>query len=433
MATIRHNSGWILLSLLSLLPLVFWYSIEPMSVRLSTRTTTLTSIGQVTGLVGIAMFASTIVLSSRLAYFEDYFGGLNRVYVAHHVFGSLALVLILVHPLALAGEYMTFSSREAALLLLPSSSWALNFGIIALVSMILFVVLTLFVSLPYHVWEFSHRFLGLAFFLAALHMFTIRSDISRDPTLRTYMLFLSTVAVAVYVYRTALGRWLVSRFEYRVEGVRELDDRSIHIKMAPTGRPMKFLAGQFVFVDFHQDGISPEPHPFSLSSSPGEGRLELVVRSLGDYTSKLRRLKPGAIARIEGPFGRFTYHRYPNKDQVWIAGGIGITPFLSMVRTLAESGYRVDMYYGANSREEAVFLDELIELSNVGDGLRVIPYLADEHGFLTAEKVKELSGGLQEKDIFLCGPPPMVRTLVAQFLRLGVKPGRIHSDEFALR
>jgi len=433
MTTIRSNSGWFFLALLSLLPLAFWYRIEPMSARLSTRSATLLSIGQVTGLVGIAMFAAAIVLSSRLAYFEDYFGGLNRVYTAHHVFGSLALVLILVHPLALAGEYITFSSREAALLLLPSSSWPLNLGIVALVSLVLMLVLTLFISLPYHIWEYSHRFLGLAFFLATLHTFTIRSDMSRDPTLRTYMLLLSTVAVAVYVCRTALGRWLVSRFEYRVEGVRELDDRSIRIKMAPTGRPMKFLAGQFVFVDFHQEGISAETHPYSITSMPGEATLQVVVRSLGDYTSRLMNLKPGAIARIEGPFGRFTYHRYPNKDQVWIAGGIGITPFMSMVTTLAGSGYRVDMYYGANSREEAVFLDDLVDMSKGGDGLRVIPFLADEHGFLTAEKVKELSGGLQEKDIFLCGPPPMVRTLVAQFLRLGVKPGRIHSDEFALR
>ena len=102
--------------------------------------------------------------------------------------------------------------------------------------------------------------------------------------------------------------------------------------MVPAGRPMAFLPGQFVFVDFHQDGISAETHPFSIASTPGQTTLEVVVRSLGDYTSRLMGLKPGAMARVEGPFGRFTYHRHRNRDQIWIAGGIGITPFMSMVQ-----------------------------------------------------------------------------------------------------
>jgi predicted ferric reductase len=433
MTTIRNNSGWFLLALLSLFPLVLWYFIEPMSARLSTRSTTLASLGQVTGLVGLAMFACTLILSSRLSFFEDYFGGLSSVYVAHHVWGCLALVLVLFHPVALAAEYMTSSARSAALLLLPSADWALNFGIVALVSLILFLVLTLFISLPYHIWEYSHRFLGPAFFVATLHAFTIRSDMSRDLTLRTYMLALSAAAVVVYLCRTALGRWLVSRLEYRVESVRQLNDRAIHIKMAPTGRPMAFHAGQFAFVDFHQQGISPETHPFSIASTPAEATIEVVVRSLGDYTSRLKNLKPGAIARMEGPFGRFSYHRYPNKKQVWIAGGIGITPFMSMVRTLEGSDYSVDVYYGANTRDEAVFLDELVDLSDGGGNFRIIPFFADVHGFLTAEKVEEMSGSLHDKDFFLCGPPPMVRTLAGQLLRRKVRPGRIHSDEFALR
>ena len=433
MEAIRRNSGWFILSLLCLLPLAFWYSLEPMSIRLSTRSTTLQSLGQVTGLVGLAMFASAVILSSRLAFFEDYFGGLNRVYVAHHVFGSLALILILFHPLALAAERLTFSSRSAALLLLPSADWAVNYGIIALAALVLFVVLTLFVNLPYHVWELSHRFLGPAFFVATLHAFIIRSDISRDSTLRAYMLVLAIAAMAVYLCRTALGRWLVSRFEYRVDEVFRLNDRAIHIKMVPAGRPMAFLPGQFVFVDFHQDGISAETHPYSIASTPGQRTLEVVVRSLGDYTSRLMGLKPGAKARIEGPFGRFTYHRYRNRDQIWIAGGIGVTPFMSMVRTLKGSKYNIDMYYGANTRDEAVFLDELVNLSKNRANLRVIPVLADSDGFLTAAKVEQLSGGLKGKDIFLCGPPPMVRNLVRQFARRGVPPNRIHSDEFALR
>ena len=128
------------------------------------------------------------------------------------------------------------------------------------------------------------------------------------------------------------------RFEYRVESVKAINDRVVAIEMAPRGRAMRFSPGQFVFVQFFQRGISTEAHPFSVSSTPEDGRLRIVVKALGDYTSRLPALRRGAVARIEGPFGKFSHHNCPNRKQVWIAGGIGITPFLSMAGTLARLG-----------------------------------------------------------------------------------------------
>jgi predicted ferric reductase len=379
------------------------------------------------------MFALTLVLSSRLRPLEGFFGGLNRVYVAHHVFGSLALVLLLFHPLALAAERSTISARSAALLLLPSTNWPVTWGILGLLSMMLLLVLTLFVSLPYHVWEFFHKFLGPAFLFASLHLFTIHSDVSRDSMLRAYMLSLSAIGVLVYLYRTALGRLLVDRLEYRVEAVAPLSARVIQIEMAPVDRAMRFSAGQFVFVDFHQEGISSEAHPFSITSPPGEKSLGIAVSFLGDYTSRLKQLRPGAGARVEGPFGRFSYHNYPNRNQIWIAGGIGITPFVSMARTLKGSDYNIDLYYCVNTEGEAVFLDELSGLSKRDSNFRVILLFADVQGFLTAATVRELSGDLGDKDILLCGPTPMMKSLTDQFRGYGVKSGQIHTDEFKLR
>ncbi|MGD0764800.1 MAG: ferredoxin reductase family protein [Dehalococcoidia bacterium] len=433
MSALRSKSGWFVVLLLSLLPLAFWYSLEPLSVRFSSRITTLLSLGQVTGLVGMAMFALTLVLSGRLGFLEDYFGGLNRVYVAHHVFGSLALVLLLVHPLALAAERSQISARSAALLLLPSTNWAVTWGILALLLMLLLLVLTLFVNFAYHLWKLSHKLLGPAFILASLHLVIINSDVSRDSTLRAYMLLLSAIGILVYLYRTALGRLLVDRFEYRVESVALRGDRVIQIGMTPVRRALRFSAGQFVFVDFRQEGISSEAHPFSITSAPGKKRLEIAVTVIGDYTSRLKELRPGAGARIEGPFGRYSPVRCPSKNQIWIAGGMGKAPFMSMARTLKGSEYGIDIYYGANTEGEATFLDELLRLARSNDRLRVIPFFADVQGFLTAELILELSGDLRDKDILLCGPPPMLKNLTDQFRRYGVKSGRIHSDEFKLR
>jgi len=433
MIRIRDNVGWFPVVLLSLLPLLFWYRAAPLSLRFSNNTLTLLSLGQMAGLVGMSLFALTVILSARLRVFEGYFGGMNKVYASHHILGSVAFTLILFHPLLLAGRLLSTDSRSAALLLLPSGNWAINPGILALVALVSLVVLTFFVTLPYHSWELTHKLMGVAFLFAAGHVTFIQSDISRDTTLRLYVLGLAAIAVAVYSYRTVLGQMLVPRFEYRVESVKAVNDRVVAIEMTPRYRAMRFSPGQFIFVQFFQRGISTEAHPFSVSSVPEDGRLRIVVKALGDYTSRLPALRRGAVARVEGPFGKFSHHNCPNKKQVWIAGGIGITPFLSMAGTLQDSDYSVDLYYSANNEEEAVFFDELLALAEGSDCLRVIPYFADAQGFLTARAVAELSGGLADKDIFLCGPPAMMRGLTAQFRRMKVKYHRIHSDEFRLR
>ncbi|MGA2286508.1 MAG: ferredoxin reductase family protein [Dehalococcoidia bacterium] len=433
MIRIRDNLGWSIIIVLSLVPLLFWYNAAPLSLRFSNNTLTLLSLGQMAGLVGMSMFALTVIMSARLRIFEGYFGGMNKVYASHHVLGAVAFTLILFHPLLLAARLLSTDSRSAALLLLPSGNWAINLGILALLSLLALVLLTFFVTLPYDSWELTHKLMGAAFLFAVGHSFFIQSDISRDTTLRLYVLGLAGIAIAVYAYRTLLGRMLVPRYEYRVESVKSVNDRVVAIEMTPRSRALRFLPGQFVFVQFFQRGISTEAHPFSLTSVPKDGRLRIVVKSLGDYTSRLQSLRRGAVARIEGPFGKFSYHNCPNKKQVWIAGGIGVTPFLSMAGTLERSDYSVDLYYSANSEDEAIFLDELLALAEGSDCLRVIPYFADAQGFLTARAVAELSGGLADKDIFLCGPPAMMRGLTAQFTRMRVKYHRIHSDEFKLR
>jgi len=109
MPKIKNNLGWVIFIVLSLVPVVFWYFLKPINARFVSLTTSLTSLGQITGLVGMAMFSLTLVLSARLKFLENYFGGLNKVYIAHHIFGSIAFILLLFHPLILAGKFIQVS------------------------------------------------------------------------------------------------------------------------------------------------------------------------------------------------------------------------------------------------------------------------------------------------------------------------------------
>jgi len=428
----KNNLGWLMIIVLSLLPVVFWYFSKPISTRFISSTTTLTSLGQITGLVGMVMFALTLILSSRLKFLENYFGGLNRVYIAHHIFGSIAFILLLFHPLILAGKFAQVSIRSAALFLLPSSDWPINFGIIALLLMMILLVLTFFTKLPYQIWKFSHKFLGFAFFFAALHSFFIPSDISRDPILRIYMLALAGVGIIAFTYRAVLTKFFVRYFEYSVEEVKILAENVVEIAMSPKGRGINFTPGQFVFVSFVDNNISAESHPFSISSAVSEKNLRLTIKSLGDYTSQLRNLKAGALAKIEGPFGRFSYQDVKNKNQIWIAGGIGITPFLSMARSLKNAEYKIDLYYCVNNEKEAIFFTEFLKISQQNPNFRIISFYSEKQGFINAEFIQKISGDLFRKEIFLCGPPAMMKSLKEQFLKLKVSRKNIHSEEFQL-
>lgn len=430
MLRIKNNFGLFAFIILSLIPSFFWFYSKPINMRFVSSVATLTSLGQITGLTGMAMFALTLILSARFKFLENYFGGLNRIYIIHHFFGSFAFILLLFHPLFLALKFVQFSTRSAALFLLPGSDLSINFGIIALLLMILLLVITFYTKFSYQVWKFSHKFLGFAFFFGSLHSFFIQSDISQNLALRIYMLILISFAVIAFIYHSILAKFFVKYFYYLVEDVKILKENVVEITMSPRNKKIDFIPGQFIFVSFIGSNVSSESHPFSISSTASDKNLTLTIKSLGDYTSQLKNLKAGTLAKIEGPFGKFFSQNFANKDQIWIAGGIGITPFLSMARSLKNIQNKIDLYYCVSEEKEAIFLEELLKISNLNSNFRIIPFYSQKYGHISVKFIQNISGDLSKKEIFLCGPLGMMRSLKEQFLNLKISRQNIHSEEF---
>ena len=447
--------GWPLLLLLSFLPLIIWmftpYSLDQRFMRGGKFNFNLTmqALGQGLGLVGFAMFALNLALGARLRFLESMFGGMNKIYIAHHILGGLSFIFLLLHPLFLVAQYLGAGAigLRAALTMyvanpqclanfaIQSPSCATLFGVVALTLMILFLVLTFFVKLPYHIWKLTHKFLGLAFFFGALHAVFIPSDASVPGILQYYMTTLLIIGFGAILYRTVLGFLLVSRVEYVVDEVREVNATIVEIIMHPKDdkKCMKYLPGQFIFIGFPDVKGLDEVHPFSLSSKPDGTCISIGVKGLGDYTSRLKELRPGMRASIEGPFGRTSYAYYPRKEQIWIAGGIGITPFLGMARSLSqENGYKVDLYYSAATTEDAAFDQELRAIASANPNFRLVPWYGKEKGFLSADAIAKESQGLLGKELFVCGPPPMMNSLKAQFAKWKVPVTNIHSEEFSM-
>lgn len=449
----ERYGGWMLIGFFCLVPLVRWFQLHPFSEAFSSATTTFGMLGKVGGLVGLVLYAINLLLAARTRWMENLFGGLNRVYIAHHITGGIALILLAFHPFFLALKYLDFkaleSVKDTATFLLPrgidtsamfyeaQQAFAVNAGIVAFQGMVVLLVLTFFVKLPYRIWLATHKFLGVAFMFAGLHVILISSDTSKDFFIKYYMLLWILVGLAAFVYRTLMSNVFVRRYPYKVTGVTHEEGNVVGISLEPMDKAISYKPGQFVFMRFlwsGKEGIIREAHPFSIASSPNEDKLRLYIKSLGDYTRSLKNLKVGTVAELEGAFGKFTFTRFGDAPQIWIAGGIGVTPFLSMARSYSNESPAVDLVYSVVNRTE------LLDQHAVADFLpqhystfRYMPYVASEQsGFLTAAKIKEMCGGLDGKEIFICGPPPMMKALRAQLRELGVPNRKIHSEEFAM-
>ena len=396
---------------------------------------------ELAGLLGFTLFALSLVLAARWQFIENTLDGLNKAFIIHHLVGTLTLLVLLAHPILLAARFLPAAPYQAAQTFIPNLHYpGPALGILALSTLMILLALTFFVALKYQVWLKTHKFLGVAFILGGLHILLTPNGLTADLLLYAYLIGIYALGSTAYLYRTVIPGLSTRRFKYQIAAARQLPGGVAEFEFMPLGRPMRYVAGQFVFVSLRGPGLPREWHPFSISSGPLDGRFRLTIKGLGPYTKFLTVAGPqliGTTVMVEGSYGRFNFAKFRNPHQIWVAGGIGITPFLSLAQSLAqEPAYGIDLYYSVKTEAELIDYEELkwaADRSVAVRQFRLIPYIASQQpGFLTAQYINETSGGLAGKDILICGPPPMMRSLRQQFLSLGAKPQQIHSEEFSM-
>ena len=184
---------------------------------------------------------------------------------------------------------------------------------------------------------------------------------------------------------------------------------------------------------FTSPGSRVRPHPFTIASAPGDDSLRFAVKRFGDFTSSLMSLRPGSASTAGRTLrAASTRESNPAHPQTWIAGGIGITPFLSWARSLDRS-ILADLYYCMPGPEQAHFLDELYDIADRYPAFRVIPMRKRSLGHLTVAISRRSIPTSAQGHVFICGPPVMIDNLTMGLATRGVPPHRIHSEAFDFR
>jgi predicted ferric reductase len=394
-------------------------------------------LGELCGAEAVLLFSCSLVLATVLAPIERAFGGLDRVAVWHRRAAVVGVLLLVPHVALVSSAPDRYATSLGHAL-----------GDIALIGLLVLAAWALAPSLrtarwpgpirrmaraSYERWLTGHRLTGLFVIVAVVHATIVDPVLRQSGLLRVAFLIVGAAGTIAYLYRELLARYVIPIYDYTVADVRRPNKTTLEVTLTPVHKQLTFAPGQFVFLALGGPG-GWQRHPFSVSSRPSDPHLELTIKTSGDYTRDLYdQLRPGIPTKLAGPFGGFDY-RQGGHDQIWIAGGIGVTPFLSWIRSIdARFDRQVDFFYSVAHAEDAVDLDEIRGVAERHPSLRVHLVCTDTDGKLTPDAVMHDASAEPRPWVYMCGPPPMMRAFSAGLRKLGVPASRIRWEQFDVR
>ncbi|KIA90636.1 ferredoxin reductase family protein [Kaistella jeonii] len=420
----------IFIFLIVILPILLWLLNFPNTTIKHNAFPIIVYSSQLFAVIGFSLFATSFILSTRIKVIEKYFGGLDKLYHKHHTIGKLAFMMMMIHPVLLALRWIPDNTEKIFWYLLPvHRKIEINFGSWALLGVFVLLLFTIFIKLPYDKWKITHKFMGLFFILSIAHVFGVDSFYTKNPFLAIYFIIISVLGISAYLYKAIFYNWLVKKHSFKVLKINKLNEKVMEITLLNKSTVLNYIPGQFCFFQFVNEDITMESHPFTICGSKNEGEINILVKSLGDFTVNLyEKLTINTPALIEGPFGCFNYRTGKDK-QIWIAGGVGIAPFISWCRDLEKNdmaGLEVDLYYCVNNETEAFHLKEFEQFENKIPNFRVHLCCSDKTGFIKGSDIKNANS----RTIFICGPKVMRSALLKDFKVLHVPNENIIFEDF---
>lgn len=376
---------------------------------------------------GTALVVASLVLMVREPHVAAFFGGLDTMYLWHHRAGVAGYVLLLAHPLALAADGWTQSRAMAWQAIAPwTQDWPVWTGWVALALLMAGLAATFARAIGYRRWRILHYLLGLAVVLGLVHVYAL---LGNEPA----VLALVALAMVGLVWRLAGADLGLDSHPYRVTAVVRRASQMIEITLAPFAAALRVAPGQFVLAGFgdgeHFHGCA-EFHPFTVSGIGTDGTLRVSVKALGRCTEHVQEVEPGVRVRLQGPFGSFLADT-ASAPQLWIAGGVGITPFIAALRA-GGAPASTTLIYLYRTGADAAFLDELDAIAHSNPAVTVIA-AATGSSVPDFDALLAQVDDLAAREVRICGPQPMVQAVQARLLERGLPASAIHFESFDFR
>ncbi|MBL8659512.1 MAG: ferric reductase-like transmembrane domain-containing protein [Rhodospirillales bacterium] len=440
-------SLWGLLALLSAL----WFAAEPSLFRSTSFFALRGGMVQYSGVLAIGCMSVAMVLALRPRWPEKRLGGLDKVYRLHKWLGLAALVLAIAHWLwaqapkwAVGWGWLQRPERgprpamdnTIAEALTNLRGVAESVGEWAFYGAVVLIALALFKSFPYRLFFKTHRLLAVAYLVLVFHAVALIRFAYWTSAIGMVMAPLlaagSFAAVVVLLRRVAIDRRIPGQIRslHYYPGVRVLESE---VEVAEGWPGHK--AGQFAFAT---SDASEGAHPYTIASAwrPDDRRITFVVKELGDHTRRLReRLRVGQDVTVEGPYGCFTFDdRRPH--QIWVGGGIGVTPFIARMKHLAahagNAAQTVDFFHTTRDYDENAIAKLTADAEAAGVRLHVL--VASRDGRLDGERIRAAVAQWRQASIWFCGPLDFGQALERDFAQQGFPvTRRFHQELFAMR
>lgn len=391
------------------------------------------------GYAGLAILGLQVGLTARFRAVTRPWGE-DVIYHFHKQMSFIALALIIAHPVIL----FILQPERLALLNFIEAPWRARFAAISTYSLIALMVMALWrvkLKINYELWHRTHIILAiLAIGGGLLHAFAWGFYLDA-PLKRALWTGLATLWCFLLLYTRVIRPFLMLRKPYRVIATRRERGGGTTLIMKPVGHSgFTFTPGQFGWLNVWGSPFTLTSHPFSFSSSAErkDGCVEMSIRRLGDFTTKVGQISPGKRVYIDGPYGAFTLGN-PADMHVLIAGGIGITPMMSIIKTLADRGDKrpIVLIYGNRNWDSITFREDLEKLANRVD-LHVVHVLEQppegwrgESGVINSNLIKRyVPAPYEQHEYFICGSDKMMDDIEKTLAALHVPLAKYHSERY---
>jgi 3-phenylpropionate/trans-cinnamate dioxygenase ferredoxin reductase subunit len=373
------------------------------------------------GFVGLTMLALQFILTARFSTIEAPYG-IDMIIEFHKQISLVACIFIIIHPAIL----MFTDSSNLQLLNPIAAPFRAQMGLLAILSLLIIVIISLFrkeLKIDYEIWKTLHGILAIvAVVTAFLHIIGVAHYLS-NMWKQIFWGATLFAAIATLLYIRIIKPWYLKNRTYIIKDIKEERGDTWTIEFKPQGhKGIEFKPGQFAWLTLGNSPFNIEEHPFSFSSSAEQvGSFTLSIKELGDFTGKVKEFKKGDKAYIDGPYGVFTPDRHNDlSGLVLIAGGVGVTPIMSILKTMADRKDKCPILfiYANEDMDSATFYEEIEQLKNVLN-IKVVHVMNEpdddwegEKGFIDNDLLeKYLPEDLKSRIYFLCGPDPMLRQI----------------------